>query len=343
VADHAAGSKPAAMSGQKWQPNCSRPNSLVRPSPLDPTGTRGPTRSAVRGRRWRRVATGWYVPADVDATVVEQRILEQSVRLPATGGVTGWAALRWRGAAFFDGTDQGGRRSLPVPLVIGGTGNLRPDPRVQLSWEQFAPYEREVVAGLPCATVERALFDEVRRTRDLRHGVVAIDMAAAARLISVEGFTAYVELRPAWTGVGLARSAVDLSSADSRSPQETLMRLVWVIDAQLPTPLCNQPLFAVDGRLLGYPDLFDPEAGLVGEYDGADHLVEDRRSSDRSREDTFRDHGLEYFVVVRGEMADQDLVVRRMLAARRRALFLPPERRRWTLDQPAWFRSRLAG
>ena len=49
------------------------------------------------------------------------------------------------------------------------------------------------------------------------------------------------------------------------------MRLVWVMDAGLPTPLCNEPVFSLDGQLLGYPDLFDPEAGSVGEYDGADH------------------------------------------------------------------------
>ena len=275
--------------------------------------------------------------------MVEQRILEQSVRLPSTGGITAWAALRWRGAAFFDGTEQGGRQQLPIPLVIGGTGNLRPHPAVALSWEQFAPPERDVVAGLGCATVERALFDEVRRRRLLRAGVAAIDMAAAARLITVAQFAAYVDRRPAWTGVGVARGAVDLATDDSRSPQETLMRLIWVIDAELPTPLSNQPLFSLRGELLGHPDLFDPVAGLVGEYDGIDHLEEDRRSRDRTREERFRDHGLEYVAVVRGEMRDTGLVARRIRAAYRRARFTPEDRRLWTLDQPAWFRSCLAG
>jgi hypothetical protein len=329
--------------GEKWQPVCVRPSGLVLPVRLDPTGESGPTRSAARGKRWRRVAQGWYVPAAVDGTVVEQRILEQSVRLPGTGAITAWAALRWRGAAYFDGTDQGGRRTLPIPLVIGGTGNLRPDPAVALSWEQFAPWEREFVAGLGCASVERALFDETRRVGSLRPAVVAIDMAAAAKVITVAEFAAYVEIRPAWTGIGIPRGAVDLASDDSRSPQETLLRLVWVIDARLPPPLCNKPLFDLDGRFLGYPDLFDPVAGLVGEYDGADHLADDRRSADRTREELFRDHGLEYVPVVRGEMKQRDMVVRRIRSAYRRAPFLPPDRRRWTLDEPAWFRSRLAG
>lgn len=331
------------MAGERWQPRCERPADLVRPVRVDPAGETGPTRSAARSRGWRRVARGWYVPAGVDGTVVEQRILEQSVLVPETGGLTAWAALRWRGAAFFDGADLGGTHVLPVPLLIGGTGNLRPRPAVALSWEQFPPVEREVVAGVGCAIVERALFDETRRRRFLRPAVAAIDMAAAAGLTTVERFAEYVDRRPAWTGVGVARGAVDLAIDDSRSPQETYLRLVWVIDADLPVPLCNQPVFSPRGDLLGHPDLFDPVAGLVGEYDGADHLAEDRRGRDRLREERFRDHGLEYVAVVTGELRDRALVVRRLRAAYRRAPFTPEDRRRWTLDQPAWFRSRLAG
>lgn len=275
--------------------------------------------------------------------MVEQRIVEQSVRLPATGGLTAWAALRWRGAAFFDGTDQGGRRELPIPLVIGGTGNLRPDAAVALSWEQFPPWERELVAGMPCAVVPRALYDETRWSAGDRAATAAVDMAVAAGLITVERFHAYVESRPAWTGVRRARFAADHAVAGSRSPQESRLRLVWTLDAGLPTPLCNEPVFALDGSLLGYPDLFDPAAGLVGEYDGADHLADDRRSMDRTREERFRDHGLEYVAVVRGELGRPELVARRLRAAYRRASVSSPARRRWTLDQPSWFRNRLAG
>lgn len=331
------------MAGERWQPRCERPVGLVRPVRLDPAGRLGPTRVAVRSKGWRRVARGWYVPSDLDGQVVEQRILEQTVRLPATGGLTAWAALRWRGAAFFDGTDLGGRRSLPVPLLIGGTGNLRPDPAVALSWEQFAPAEREIVAGVGCAIVERALFDETRRRRFLRPAVAAIDMAAAAGLTTVARFAEYVESRPAWTGVGVARGAVDLAIDHSRSPQETYLRLVWVIDAVLPVPLCNPPLFSHRGELLGYPDLFDPVAGFVGEYDGADHLEDDRRRRDRAREERFRDHGLEYVAVVTGELSDRTRVVKRLRAAYRRAPFTPEGERRWTLDQPPWFRARRVG
>ena len=52
----------------------------------------------------------------------------------------------------------------------------------------------------------------------------------------------------------------------------------------------------------------------------------------------YRGAGLEYFTVVAGDLADEQLVVDRMRTARRRALFLPASERRWTLTPPPWWR-----
>ena len=124
-----------------------------------------------------------------------------------------------------------------------------------------------------------------------------------------------------------------LADERSRSPAESRLRLVWVLDAALPPPLCNRPVFDLAGRHLGTPDLLDPEAGVVGEYDGAVHLSVRRRAMDAAREGRFRNAGLEYFEVLAPDMHDRDLVVERMLSARTRAL----ETRRirnWTTDPP---------
>jgi len=309
----------------------------VAPVRLDPRGVTGPTRSQARGPRWRQCGHGWYVPADVDQDVVEQRILEQSVRLPRLGGVTAWASLRWRGAAFFDGTEEGGRKILPVPLL----GNIRPDYRVQVSKAQLAAAEREVIDGVACATVTRALFDEMVRRGRIRPAVIAVDMAVAAGLVTIDEITTYVHTRPAWTGAPLCRKAVVLAIDHSRSPQESRMRLIWVIDLELPAPLCNRAVFDLSGRLLGYPDLFDPIAGLVGEYAGADHRDPERHQADVVREELFRDHGLEFFTVVGQDLRDHRRVAERMLAARRRAKFLPPESCAWTLDPPPGWQGSL--
>ena len=149
--------------------------------------------------------------------------------------------------------------------------------------------------------------------------------------------TNYAELHPAWQGIEQVRRALPLATEGSRSPQETKMRLVWELDAGLPRPLVNQPVFTLEGRLLGYPDIFDEDAGVVGEFDGADHLTALRRSKDVAREEGFRSVGLEYFTVTGRDITRRGFVADRMLAARRRARFLPRDRRLWTLQPPPWW------
>jgi hypothetical protein len=284
-----------------------------------------------------------YVPAHLDGTIVEQRIIEQAPRVEDHGAITGWASLRWQGARFFDGLADGGRTVLPVPLQVHLNTRVRSAPGITVTRERRRPEQRDWVGGLWCTIPERAVFDEVRRTRSLVQGVIAVDMAAAAGLITVRGMWEFIYWCNAMIGVPHVRRVLPYASDDSRSPPESAMRLVWLLDAGLPAPLCNQPVFSLQGDLLGIPDLFDPEAGLVGEYDGDHHADADQRRTDREREEGFRDHGLEYFAVVKGQLGNNQRVARRMLAARRRALWLPPDQRAWTLDQPAWWRERHGG
>ena len=265
---------------------------------------------------------------------MEQRIVEAACRITDYGAVTGWAALRWHGATFFDGAGGGGEGELPVPIVVAK--KIRPDPRTQDFQDQLAPTEWTFEGGLPVATVQRALFDLVRRTDSPREGANAIAMAAAARLISRRLFAMYVAQRNAWTGVPLARKAAALARDECRSPQEFRMLMCWLLDAGFPEPLCNREVYDLDGRLIGVPDLFDPEAGLVGEYQGEDHKDGARHRKDVEREERFRDHGLELFEVVGGDLLRRHVVVARMRHARARAKFLPPESRTWTLETPPW-------
>lgn len=323
----------AGMVDPHWQPACDRPHGLVRPVPVDPTGRRGPTRGQAAGPRWRQTSWGRYVPAEVDDGVVEQRILEQAARLASYGAVTAWASLRWRGARHFEGTGYDGRR-LGVPLV---GDKLRSCPRVTVTQEQLAPSEFAIVDGVPCTTVQRALFDELRRHTSYREAVVAAEMTFAARLISARLMGDYVAERPGWTGVPHVRKVLALAGEDCRSPQESRMRLVWMLDAGFARPLCNQPLFDLEGNLLGIPDLFDPEAGLIGEYQGADHKDGQRHRRDVAREELFRDHGLELFEIVGGDLRNRQAAAARMANARARARFLPPESRAWTLEPPEWY------
>ncbi|MGH3368533.1 MAG: hypothetical protein ACRDPR_00890, partial [Nocardioidaceae bacterium] len=308
----------------------------------DPSGRAGPTRGQARGPGWRQTSYGYYVPTHVSDAVPEQRVLEQSVRLPPGGAVTGWAAARMRGAAFFDGLERDGVTRRPVPLAIGPHASVRADGTVAISRERLDPAEVSSVQGVPCTTVRRALFDEMREARDDRAAVVAMDMMAAAELVSIRQMRTYVAGRGGWRGVPRVRRALGLADENSMSPNETYTRLLWVLDAGLPPPLSNQPVFDGSGSLIGVADLLDPVAGVVGEYDGAAHRGLHRHRRDVIREDRFRRAGLEYFKVVGGDLADPALVVERMRATRERAKFLAPRDRAWTLVPPAgWYDSPL--
>ncbi|HET6626374.1 MAG TPA: hypothetical protein VFG63_08285, partial [Nocardioidaceae bacterium] len=167
----------------------------------------------------------------------------------------------------------------------------------------------------------------------VREATVAMDMAAAARLVSISQMRDYTDAHPGWEGVQQVRDALLLADENSRSPNETRTRLIWVLDAGFPKPLVNRPVWDLQGRLLGYADLLDPEAGVVGEYDGADHRSGRRQSKDVAREDRFRRCGLEYFKVTGPDTPP--VIVDRMITTRARAKWSAPETRGWTLEPPA--------
>ena len=319
----------------RWDPRCERPSDLVPPRPIDEAGRQGPTRAMAYGPSFRRTSPGLFVPVSVRDDVVEQRILEQGSRLRTFGAVSGWAALRWQGARFFTGDDWVGGARLDVPLIVGpGRLRRRDGAGFTLTQEQLAPNEWHVLDGLCCTVPARALFDEVRRAAGggLREAVVAADMAVAALPLSAAEFRTYVGARGPWTAVGRAREVGDLVSDGSRSPQESRLRLVWVVDAGLPPPLCNVPVFDRRGRLLGVPDLFEPVAGVGAEYDGADHRRLDRHRRDVRRDADFRDHGIELVHVVEGELSSRHEIADRLNRAYERAQFLEPSVRAWTLE-----------
>lgn len=313
-----------------------RPGAVTLPVRLDPTGRRGPTRSAARGSRWRRTSHGFYVPTAVDSTLPEQRVAE-AVPLVIPGGVvTGWGALRMWGAGFLDGRSSDGVTLLPVTLTQGRhapVGSTSPGIRHRHdhvgSWVD--------VAGVRVHTAPRALVDEMRLAPDLEHAVVAADAVRAARLATCEEVEETIAALKGWQGMGLARTAWSLSSGAVKSPPETRLRLLCR-EAGLPTTLVNVAVFALGGRLLGYPDLLDVEAGLVVEYDSADHRTVAHQRSDHLRDEVFRAHRLEPVRVTSLDVLRPVALTRRLLDVRSRCAFLEPHERPWTLTAPPGWR-----
>ena len=158
-------------------------------------------------------------------------------------------------------------------------------------------------------------------------------MAAAARLVTAARLDTYLAVRTRWRRAGVV-------PAWCATPAWTLARPARPVAARLDrgrrvaATARDRELYDLDGTLICIPDLLDEEAGLVGEYDGAEHLTLRRRVKDDAREEACRRVGLEHVRFTGPDVRNPDRVVRRLLAARSRALFLPAGERRWTLEQP---------
>lgn len=312
---------------------------VVVPVRADPSGRTGPTpRVAGRGRVWRRSSRGRYVPSSVELTV-DQRVVEAAAALPDDwGGVTGWAALAWCGSVWFDGSPWGGGPQAPVTLAVGGNRAIRPQPTFATSEERLAPGDLEVVDGLRITSPARSACFEMRYSPDLRSAVTVLDMACFNDAVSIAEVADYAVGLNGWTGIPLCREAIMLASENAWSPREVGMRLVWELDAGLGPLLCNRPVFGPSGRLLAVPDLVDPATGVIGEYDGALHLEGRQRARDIERESVVRSHGLEPVTMVGPDAFDPTAFLRRLREAYDRAAERRASRRRWTLEQPSWWR-----
>ncbi len=255
----------------------------------------------------------------------EQRIVEVSAGLPSDAMLTGWASLRIHGGGFFDGRDTW-RKPMPVPVLARADQRLRSDAQRRIVRDRLLPIPVRV-AGMTCAPPERAVIDAMRLADDGRDAVVVLDMALAAGLVTIP------DVQRAWSqqirrvGAALVRFGLAHGHPESRSPAESRLRLIWTLDARLPTPLVNREVRMPDGRPIGVPDLLDPGSGLVAEYDGALHRDRDRHCRDNLRRERFLEAGLEPVTVVAGEPLLE--VVRRLRAAHRRAAARPSAARRW--------------
>lgn len=289
---------------------------LVEPVAVDRDGVLGPTPGQARGTTWRRSSPALYVPSSVSRTV-EQRILEQARRLPVGGAVGGWASLRMLGAAYAEGVAPTGEE-LPVPLVLPPGRDLRALPGGQVVRPVALP---PVVTrhGVPCVDAAYAVAWEARLAPDLRAAVTWLDMCLAAGVATLDDVRRVACGLSRLPGLEQLRTAIRHADPRSRSPRETWLRLVWVLDARLPTPRVNWQLRDLAGRSVGWPDLVHPELPMLGEYDGAAHRGAARHRRDERRKQDFRDLGLEVVTVVGGGPGEEAAVARQLLAAVARA------------------------
>ena len=242
------------------------------------------------------------------------------------------------GGVWFDGTTASGElRSVELALW----GDIRSQPLIRICEERFDPRDLTVVDELPMTVPARSVCFLMRYANDVREAVTYADMAMFNDLVTLDELWEYALAHAGWTGIPQCREGLRLADENAWSPMEVRTRIGWEIDAGLPRPLTNVPIFDLAGRHIGTPDLLDPESGLVVEYDGAIHLQGHVRRRDRDREESFRSVQLECLTVLRGDLDNRATLAGRMKDARARAKWLAPHERTWTIEPPAWWKPTL--
>ena len=255
----------------------------------------------LRGRRWRTPFYGVRAPAAVDLNDPSlQRILDVMELVPAGGALGGWAAGRLLGVPELDG----GLRTRQAPVLV-----LVPDraqhvsgrPGVRFFRTSLDEADVTEVQGIRVTRPVRTMFNEVRTSRRPEDALVAADLVARRLGPTGDDLLRYAHTHPRFRGVPLVRATARLVDPLSRSPGESRFRYLWVVEAGLPRPVCNAYVVDTDGTVVAMPDLLDPVAGMVGEYDGATHRELASHTEDNVREESFEAMGL---VVARATSLD---------------------------------------
>jgi hypothetical protein len=273
-----------------------------------------------------------------------QRILDRLPLLPPSGAIGGWAAAFAHGVDELDGIDPRSFTHQDVLLCLGGGVTRAPRDGVRYSYERLLPEDVIEISGITVTTVARTGFDGARLAPNLREAVAFIDPLLRATGTTRAHLATYVEgLGPGWKGIRQARRAIGLANPAARNGWESRLRVWWVVEAGWPAPEINIPVFDLDGRLVGIPDLLDVEAATVLEFDGELHRQRRRHREDNVREEDFEDLGLQ---VVRADSLDllhhEPELRHRVLRARRRGMRRDRRRDRWTIAEPVWFKAESA-
>lgn len=260
----------------------------------------GISRDELSGPLWQRVHHGRYRFGITEPNDALRRIVDSVGMLPPGGVLGGWAAAFLHGVRDLDGRRWSGQLE-PVLFVLPYHRKVsRPGIatiRTPLAPEDLTEHDGATFHTSP----NRTCFDLMRLANSLEDAVVAVDAMLRAKVVTLEGLRAFIDTRRGWKGVPQARAALDLADEHTASCPESRLRVVWVVEARLPKPLVNVPVYGRRGELLGIPDLFDIATGLVGEYDGAQHRDLQHHSDDNIREEALEAHNL---TVVRATSID---------------------------------------
>jgi hypothetical protein len=137
--------------------------------------------------------------------------------------------------------------------------------------------EVQTLAGRAVTTPERTAFDIGRRALP-RSAVARLDALARATGFKVDSVMDIAACHRGARGLRQLETVLELVDPGAQSPRESYLRLL-LIDAGLPRPHTQIPVFGVDGLPIAYLDMGWPDLMVAVEYDGDHHRVDDSSTS----------------------------------------------------------------
>lgn len=231
------------------------------------------TPKMLRGRRFRRLFPDIYVSSivDVDLTVLSRAAY---LLVEGRGAVGGHSAAELLGVSC---GPAGG------PAEVVAPGRMRAHPNLRTREETLGPDEITWVDGVAVTTPVRTAYDLARRP-PLVEAVVAVDALAFAFGFAPQDLVTFGYRRIGARGSAQLPDVVRLADPLAESPMETRIRLAIQFDG-LPLPVLQHPVGPY--RL----DMAYPAIHLGVEYDGRDHLEQERAIRDLDRQAYLTAHG----------------------------------------------------
>jgi very-short-patch-repair endonuclease len=228
---------------------CVPPTLMRRPFTLEEARGAGVTDEALRGKAWRRIASGLHCWAGWREDPLQ--LLEAWHRRLPAGTFIGVSAA-WLHHLDVDPIH-------PIHIAAPLHSGIRSRRGLVVRHTDLARQDVTLVRSLPATTIGRTLWDLSRWLPEVE-SLVIFDQALSK-------------------GLGRAPGRRGALAEAAESPMET--RLRWLLlKARLPRPEVQTDLHDAAGRFVARADLYYPSARLVIEYDGANHrkrLVEDDR------------------------------------------------------------------
>jgi hypothetical protein len=244
------------------------PELTSRPFTLKEARAAGLTKSALKGKAWRRLDAELYCWTKLSEN--PSLLLSAWQRLLPAEAVFSGATAAWLFGLDLVPID-------PVHIVVPPDSGVRSRVGLSVRRCELPPTEVVSIRGLRATALPFTLTGLCLQ-RPAVEALVAIDMALHAGLTDAAALCCYADAAQARPGAGKLRSLAPFAAA-AESPMET--RLRWLlIQAGLPRPEVQTNLRDTKARFIGRADLYYPAAKLVLEYDGGNHrerLVEDDR------------------------------------------------------------------